>query len=99
MTTGAYKDAIKAYQNADVVQVTAQAAFHRSRCYSAISRVDESVHEMKKVLELCPEEDLSFPDYRCLTLLSVMLRQLNPGASVSASSSGGMHGTTENASA
>lgn len=31
MTTGAYSDATKAYLNADVVDPTAEAAFHRAR--------------------------------------------------------------------
>jgi hypothetical protein len=31
MTTGAYSDATKAYINADVVENTSEAAFHRAR--------------------------------------------------------------------
>ncbi|CAI2363482.1 unnamed protein product [Moneuplotes crassus] len=69
MTTGAYLDATKAYLNADVVEKTAEAAFHRGRCYAALTELDEAVSEIKKVVELSSEEKLSFPDLDCLEIL------------------------------
>lgn len=62
MTTGAYADATKAYLNADVVELTAEAAFHRARCHAALTELDEAVVEMKKVVSISSEEKLALPD-------------------------------------
>jgi len=70
MTTGAYGDATKAYINADVVANTAEAAFHRGRCYAALTNLDEAISELKKVIELKPNEKLVFPDLDCLEILN-----------------------------
>jgi len=40
MTTGAYADAIKAFENADTVQPTASAAYQRARCYCALTDLE-----------------------------------------------------------
>lgn len=37
MTTGAYKDAIKAFENADTVMKTSIASFQRVRCHAALN--------------------------------------------------------------
>ena len=42
MTTGAYTDAIKAFDNADTVQQTALASFQRIRCYCALSDLESA---------------------------------------------------------
>lgn len=62
MTTGAYSDATKAYQNADLVEPTAEAAFHRGRWYAASTKLDEAVDEMRKVIDMSNDERLAFPD-------------------------------------
>jgi len=62
MTTGAYSDAIKAYVNADVVQDTAEAAFHRARWYTALNKLDQAIVELKKVIKLSADERLAYPD-------------------------------------
>ena len=43
MTTGAYQDAIKAYENGDTVQPTAVAAFQRVRCYCALTELEKAI--------------------------------------------------------
>jgi hypothetical protein len=40
MTTGAYTDAIKAFDNADTVQQTPLACFQRIRCFCALSDLE-----------------------------------------------------------
>ena len=40
MTTGAYSDAIKAFDNADTVRQTPLASFQRIRCYCALSNLE-----------------------------------------------------------
>ena len=47
MTTGAYQDAIKAYENADTVEQTTVSAFQRVRCYCALT----DLHNAKLLLE------------------------------------------------
>lgn len=47
MTTGAYLDAIKAYENADTVDITAVAAFQRARCYSALTELERATEELE----------------------------------------------------
>ena len=42
MTTGAYQDAIKAYENADTVQPTPESEFQRARCYCALNNLEDS---------------------------------------------------------
>jgi tetratricopeptide (TPR) repeat protein len=42
MTTGAYSDAIKAFENADTVEPTAVSAFQRVRCYCALSDLEKA---------------------------------------------------------
>ena len=46
MTTGAYTDAIKAFDNADTVQQTATAAFQRIRCFCALSDLEKAFEQM-----------------------------------------------------
>ena len=62
MTTGAYLDATKAYLNADVVNPTSEAAFHRARWYAALTHLDKAAEEMKKVVKTPKTEKLAFPD-------------------------------------
>jgi tetratricopeptide (TPR) repeat protein len=62
MTTGAYSDATKAYINADVVENTSEAAFHRARWYTAMNRLDEAWNELKRVIDLSDNERLAYPD-------------------------------------
>jgi hypothetical protein len=47
MTTGAYTDAIKAFDNADTVQPTALASFQRIRCYCALSDLEKAFEQMQ----------------------------------------------------
>lgn len=62
MTTGAYMDATKAYSNADVVDFTAEAAFHRARCFAALTKLGDAVTEMRKVIKFNKTEKLAYPD-------------------------------------
>jgi hypothetical protein len=50
MTTGAYQDAIQAYENADSVKQTSMAAFQRARCYCALTDLDKAEQEFLTVL-------------------------------------------------
>ena len=70
MTTGAYLDATKAYFNADVVSDTAEAAFHRARCYAALNKLDQAVKEMRKVVKMNKTEMLAYPDLDWLEILN-----------------------------
>ena len=70
MTTGAYQDATKAYSNADVVSDTAEAAFHRARCFAALNKLDQSVKEMRKVVKMDKHEMLAYPDLDWLEILN-----------------------------
>ena len=47
MTTGAYTDAIKAFDNADTVHQTSLASFQRIRCFCAISDLENAFEQMQ----------------------------------------------------
>lgn len=63
MTTGAYTDAIKALENADTVRQTAMAAYHRIRCYCAVSDIEKAFEQMQLCRHLAPNEKLAHYDY------------------------------------
>lgn len=56
MTTGAYTDAIKAFDNADTVQQTATAAFQRIRCFCALSDLEKAFEQMQLCKHQAPNE-------------------------------------------
>lgn len=66
MTTGAYYDASKAYQNADQVEETSEAKFHKARCYVALSLISKAIKELKQI----SSELLILPDLKCLQILN-----------------------------
>jgi len=76
MTTGAYHDSIKAFQNADVVKPTAVAAFQRARCYCAITDIDSAIDELESALLFNPNETLTLLDKECLISLKDMISAL-----------------------
>ena len=47
MTTGAYNDAIKAYENAETVEPTPVSSFQRVRCLCALSEVPKALELMR----------------------------------------------------
>jgi len=66
MTTGAYTDAIKAFDNADTVQPTALASFQRIRCYCALSDLEKAFEQMQLCKHQAPNEKFAQYDYRVL---------------------------------
>jgi tetratricopeptide (TPR) repeat protein len=48
MTTGAYADAIKAFDNADTVEVTAESLYQKARCYVCINDIESAIHSIEK---------------------------------------------------
>lgn len=67
MTTGAYEDAIKAFDNADSIKFTTESSFQKARCYIATNCLNEATGWLAKSLEFCPND----------TLLSVDLQICN----------------------
>lgn len=70
MTTGAYTDAIKAFDNADTVQQTPLAAFQRIRCFCALSDLENAFEQMQ--LCMTQAKDEKFASYDFKTLLSLL---------------------------
>jgi hypothetical protein len=50
MTTGAYADAIKAFDNADTVEVTAESLYQKARCFVCINDIESAIHSIEKSL-------------------------------------------------
>jgi tetratricopeptide (TPR) repeat protein len=74
MTTGAYFDAIKAFDNADTVQQTALASFQRIRCYCALSDLEKAFEQMQLCLHLAPNEKFCQYDFKVLLPLLSCVR-------------------------
>jgi len=66
MTTGAYSDAVKAYENADTVQPTTVSAFQRVRCYCALTDLANAKKMMDETKSLQPDDVLLNFDSLCL---------------------------------
>ena len=58
MTTGAYTDAIKAFDNADTVEVTAESLYQKARSHVCINEVEKALHIIEKVFEMVPDDIL-----------------------------------------
>jgi uncharacterized membrane protein YukC len=43
MTTGAFSDAIKAFENADTIEVTAESHYQKARSYIALNNLESAV--------------------------------------------------------
>ncbi len=69
MTTGAYSDAIKAYENADTVEPTAVSAFQRVRCYCALSDLEQARNMMSVARQAQPDDVILQFDNMCLDQL------------------------------
>ena len=69
MTTGAYTDAIKAFENADTVEPTSVSAFQRVRCFCAISELQKAQSMMDAALKALPEDVILRFDSLCLDQL------------------------------
>jgi tetratricopeptide (TPR) repeat protein len=74
MTTGAYNDAIKAFDNADTVHQTALASFQRIRCYCAISDLEKAFEQMQLCIHLAPNEKFAQFDFKVLLPLLSCVR-------------------------
>jgi len=74
MTTGAYTDAIKAFDNADTVQQTALASFQRIRCYCALSDLEKAFEQMQLCKHQAPNEQFAQYDYRVLLAMLSCVR-------------------------
>lgn len=73
MTTGAYADAIKAFDNADTVQQTPLSSFQRIRCFCALSNLESAFEQMQLAMHQAPNEKFMQYDYKVLLqLLSVV---------------------------
>ena len=66
MTTGAYQDAIKAYENADTVEPTTISAFQRVRCFCALSELEHAKVLLEETEKLQPDEVILKFDGACL---------------------------------
>ena len=42
MTTGANEDAIKAFENSEQIQVTAESLYQKARCHIALNQLSEA---------------------------------------------------------
>ena len=78
MTTGAYSDAIKAYENAETVELTADSQYQRARCYCALNNLPEALKILSDVVMTCPDDLLLKYDFRILQQIqSVQTATLN----------------------
>jgi len=50
MTTGAYQDAIKAFMNADTVEVTQESHYQKGRCYIALNELENALEMFDKTI-------------------------------------------------
>ena len=66
MTTGAYNDAIKAFENADTVEPTAMSAFQRVRCFCALTDLEQAIQLMRVTLAAQPDDVILQYDNVCL---------------------------------
>ena len=74
MTTGAYTDAIKAFDNADTVQQTALASFQRIRCFCALSNLESAFEQMQLAMHQAPNEKFMIYDFKILLPLLSCVR-------------------------
>jgi hypothetical protein len=74
MTTGAYSDAIKAFDNADTVRQTPLASFQRIRCYCALSNLEAAFEQMQMAMHQAPNEKYMVYDYKVLLQLLSCVR-------------------------
>jgi tetratricopeptide (TPR) repeat protein len=74
MTTGAYADAIKAFDNADTVQQTPLSSFQRIRCYCALSNLEGAFEQMQLAMHQAPNEKFMQYDYKILLQLLSAVR-------------------------
>lgn len=58
MTTGAYADAIKDFDKADTVEVTAESLYQKARCYICANDIDGALQIIEKTFELVPDDIL-----------------------------------------
>lgn len=56
MTTGAYSDAIKAFDNADTVEMTAESLYQKARCHVCCNEIEIACRIIEKVLEFVPDD-------------------------------------------
>ena len=63
MTTGAFSDAIKAFENADTIEVTAESHYQKARSYIALNKLESAVTMLEQTLQLCPDDLLLSVDY------------------------------------
>jgi tetratricopeptide (TPR) repeat protein len=57
MTTGAYQDAVKAFTNADSVEITVESLYQRSRCFVALGKPKEALEALEEVLQLLQRQN------------------------------------------
>ena len=74
MTTGAYTDAIKAFDNADTVQQTPLASFQRIRCFCALSNLESAFEQMQLCMHQAPNEKFLIYDFKILLPLLSCVR-------------------------
>jgi tetratricopeptide (TPR) repeat protein len=74
MTTGAYTDAIKAFDNADTVQLSPFASFQRIRCYCALSNLESAFEQMQLTMHQSPNEKYMLYDFKVLLQLLSAVR-------------------------
>jgi len=73
MTTGAYADAIKAFDNADTVEVTAESLYQKARCYVCINDIDSAINAIEKTFEIVPDDILLKYDLLVLEQITILI--------------------------
>ena len=72
MTTGAYDDAIKAFDNADSIKFTTESSFQKARCYIAINNLNQATSWLTKSLDYCPKDALLSVDLQICQALCAL---------------------------
>jgi tetratricopeptide (TPR) repeat protein len=72
MTTGAYADAIKAFENADTVEVTAESLYQKARCFVCINEIESAILAIEKTLEIVPDDILLKYDLLVLEQITIL---------------------------
>ena len=56
MTTGAYEDAIKAFENSDTIEITKESHYQKARCLLALNKPQECLEMLDRTLEICQKD-------------------------------------------
>ena len=83
MTTGAFQDAIKAFDNADTIQVTLESLFQKARCYIALNQLNDAIFILDRVLQISPSDTLVRIDLQVIMILQELQQKSSDKQAVS----------------